>query len=650
MTWNMYFEQAAFILSLVLLISYILKHHLPFRAWTYFSWLIFLELVCTSSNIMACTMSSDPLSYGKDLVYLANIGFYTTFVMQIWTFAIYTIAMTGRSRTIIRLQWIIVSLPFVIMEIISLTTPLTHLLFYIDENGNYIRGTGYVIVWTLFLAFYVIVPLSFAWYYKTVMTPKRMLYTIGFWILILNGIILQGLFLSNILLEGFYNALAILIIYIDIQNPAMYMDADTGLFNQWALGEVLEEKIKYKQPISMVFVGIQDFQMLETIYGRAALMKAVCKIGDDLARVFPYIEVFYIHRGRFALLSRKKLSKEEFEKIGKAIRVRFEQPWQMEQNSIIFHSNMVYLPEYINKNSIKEVFELASRAISAVENKYDTSVIYISDEMMQDVEDYFRKERAVNKGIREDAVRIYYQPIFSVKEGKIVYAEALARMSDDKLGEISPQEFIKIAEQNGNIDILGQQIFAKVCRYIKDRDVSDMGIRSIGVNLSPVQCKNPMLETMILGCMERFEIDPSMINFEITESAIADKNVLDKKMKNFIEKGLKFSLDDYGTGYSNLIQVLDFPFQIVKIDKSIVWSYFNGKAQVLPGIISTFSARGYKIVAEGVETKEMVDELSRMGCDYLQGYYYSRPLSGDDFAIFMYDHNRVLAMEQMHLI
>ena len=129
-------------------------------------------------------------------------------------------------------------------------------------------------------------------------------------------------------------------------------------------------------------------------------------------------------------------------------------------------------------------------------------------------------------------------------------------------------------------------------------------------------------------------MDPKYINLEITESASSDVEVIRANMDALHQNGITFSLDDYGTGYSNLVTVLSLPFKIVKIDKSLVWAYFRDGKDILLKVLHTFEDQPVELVCEGVETEEMARQLADMGCDYEQGFYYSKPVPEDEFVAY----------------
>ena len=207
--------------------------------------------------------------------------------------------------------------------------------------------------------------------------------------------------------------------------------------------------------------------------------------------------------------------------------------------------------------------------------------------------------------------------------------EALVRLIDENLGFVPPDEFIPIAEKNGDILVIGEIVLEKVCAFIEEYHPEDYGIKSIHVNLSVVQCMQENIGIRLLNIIDKYKIPHGLIDFEITESTADNSSEnLDKIMDEFNKKGIDFSLDDYGTGYSNQSNLMRYPYSIVKIDKSLVWACdSNPKAFIsLKHTIAMIKDLDMKVLAEGVETQHHIDLLEQIGCEFLQGYFYSRPL------------------------
>ena len=240
--------------------------------------------------------------------------------------------------------------------------------------------------------------------------------------------------------------------------------------------------------------------------------------------------------------------------------------------------------------------------------------------------------------IREDRVEVFYQPIYSTHKKVFVSAEALVRIRDEEGNIIMPGNFIEVAERTGLIMRLGQIVFEKVCQLIQTKNPMQYGIEYIEVNLSVIQCGYENLASSYIKIMKKYKVPPSVINLEITETAtLNEKRTLLANMHQLREYGVTFSLDDFGTGQSNLNYIVDMPVDIVKFDKDMIQSYFeNDKAKfVMDAAMHMIHGLDLRIVSEGIETKEQYATMEKLGINYIQGYYFSKPLSQDKFITFI---------------
>ena len=239
--------------------------------------------------------------------------------------------------------------------------------------------------------------------------------------------------------------------------------------------------------------------------------------------------------------------------------------------------------------------------------------------------------RCLEKSLDRDELEVFLQPLMDSKTGKRIAAEALVRLRDDNGSLIRPDLFISMAEQEGYIVRLGEQVLAKVCRFIRDHDMEAMGIRWINVNLSPVQFMSRDVPSRFAEILKEYGVDESMIHLEITEQSMIDFSLLRDQITGLYNNGFEFSLDDYGSGYSNLSRVRQYPFTNIKIDMEVVWNYCKEKDMLLPALVDGFKKMNLSITAEGIETEEMAGAMKEISCDYLQGYYFSQPVPMDEF-------------------
>lgn len=185
---------------------------------------------------------------------------------------------------------------------------------------------------------------------------------------------------------------------------------------------------------------------------------------------------------------------------------------------------------------------------------------------------------------------------------------------------------------------IGKRVFEKACQFFQQNKLEEYGIEYIEVNLSTVQCVNDNLADDYIEIMENTQIDPHHINLEITESTSQyGKQTMIANMKKMIDYGVNFALDDFGTGASNLNYIVEMPVKIVKFDRGMIQAYFaSGKAKyVMDAAMHMIHGMGLKIVAEGVETNEEYRKMDEIKINFIQGYYFSRPLPEQEFLEFM---------------
>jgi EAL domain-containing protein (putative c-di-GMP-specific phosphodiesterase class I) len=252
----------------------------------------------------------------------------------------------------------------------------------------------------------------------------------------------------------------------------------------------------------------------------------------------------------------------------------------------------------------------------------------------------------LNRAIAEHKFRIYYQPIYSVAHGRFISAEALIRLIDDEYGFVSPGIFIPAAERKGVILPIGDFVLEDVHRFISENDLDKLGLEYIEVNLSVMQCLQEDLPAKLAMLGEKYGVSPDKVNLEITETTSADigAGIMDDNLELLSGMGYTFSLDDFGTGYSNMQRVSRLPLKIIKLDKSLVDDMQSPDGlSIMRNTVKMMRDIDKELVAEGVETEENLQCLEELGCHFIQGYYFSKPLPEDEFVECLKKHNKVTA-------
>ena len=217
-------------------------------------------------------------------------------------------------------------------------------------------------------------------------------------------------------------------------------------------------------------------------------------------------------------------------------------------------------------------------------------------------------------------------------ENRIVAFEALLRWNNKKLGFVSPAEFIPIAEKTGIIVEIGDWVLDKVCKKIREFKDKKYKFDNVAINVSPIQIKEANFKDKIIKTCEKNEIPLNLLEIEVTESALIELN--EEKIADLydlIKKDINISIDDFGTGYSSLSYLTVLPINTLKIDKSFVDNIEDEKNRaVIECILNLSKKLKYKVIAEGVEVKEQLNILMDLGCNIIQGYYFSKPVGEDE--------------------
>jgi len=439
-------------------------------------------------------------------------------------------------------------------------------------------------------------------------------------------------FMNNeLLLVGFASAIGLLILFVVMENPEANLDRRIGCFNAYALAEYIGKLLEKKKSFSVMEVSFRDLDYLEEhgVFVDQVLRNVVALSSRDTkGKVFKDINsnIVVIAEDDFVL-----------QNAAESILNNFAEDKILRKNVKI-----IILREGLSFSNMDEM----SRFFTFLRQGYskDLDGILLADDTM--IAKYMEKyivEEKIDAALKEDRVEVFFQPIYSNTEESFTSAEALVRIREVDGSFLSPGVFIPVAEANGQIVELGARVFELVCKFIKEYDMDSLGLHYIEVNLSVIQCQMTNLAEQLISIAEKYQVNPAQINLEITETgSISARNVLLRNMETLIEYGFSFSLDDFGKGESNLMYVVEMPVSIVKLDYDMSKAYFNTEKarHVLKAVVGMAHGMKLKIVAEGIETIEELEGMHQEGIDYIQGYYYSRPIPVLQFIEFVKQHNR----------
>lgn len=629
MIFSFDYTAAALIMQLLILVLYLSRRRVPTRINRVFLGLIVVDLITISADFLTRRLNVYWWNCAVWKLILCNTLFYVFYILRNFLFLDFTAELCEEWEENTVLRWLAVIFPMTGMELLVLLSPFTGWIFSITEQGV-AEGPLHVLIDVQFM--YCVVMMLVMLERGAGRNDLELDRTIGF--VFTGSLALGGLTriaFPTVSAVNLFSVFSMALMFFGYMNPELYTDIRTRVFNYKGWKLVLRERFhgrRSRDRGSLAGFMIRNYSEVRDIYGEKQFEAGMRLIGQYLNQQFRGMNVFYLGTGHFVIQSFRRFDEEAV--LGE-ITSQFTRHWKDEHTDIILSAGMIRLDrncilpdEETAIGCVRYAFEQVSRQVFS-----GTAVID-----RQTLKEYRRKtavRQVLNNALDENRLQIYLQPIVRAEDEKVVGCEALARLVDHNGKMIYPDEFIPAAEQNGIIIPLGEQMFRKACAFIASERVNLGDIEWINVNLSPIQCMDDSLADHFLEIIQELSVDARTVFLEVTEKALNDASVLHKHMARLREEGVSFVLDDFGSFSSNLDRLKENPFMSIKLDRKMVWNYFKSPDSILPHIIAACHEMNLTVVAEGIENSYMAETLRMLGCDYFQGYYYSRPIPAADF-------------------
>lgn len=634
MIYNFRFEIVAVMISAVILVSHTSNRLIRTRSIRLFTGITVLVLLSSLTDIFAIELLRNPWNYPIGIHYFVNCLYQVFFHSMGIVYFMLMYALSDNNKLPKRSHLILLSIPYIFSAFLDITNYFTHFVFYFDEQRNYVQGPHisfmYMQAW-----FYIILGCRKIIVHSNRFSKKNMTNIIFYTFVSIICVTIQWA-KPDAMIMGFVISVAILLVYLNMENPMDYYDREMNSFNRMAFTNVCNNLLNEKKHFKIIGIKLEEMKYLNDSIGmenRILLMKSISSFLFD---TFGKHNVYRLSRSKLAVIigtddvkNQKQLTE---------LQNRFLSPFEFGNMklSLTAFLDSVHCPE--DADTVEDVIDLLENSFDDQMSLDKLTIVRANKEIL------LKKKREsqilviLEKAIENNGFEVVYQPIYSLKEGRYKSAEALVRLKETELGMISPNEFIPVAEKNGLIIKIGVFVFKEVCRFLSRTKIWEQGIECIHINLSVIQCMQEKLYDQLFEIMDFYSLPYSFISLDVTESsANASKETLKKNMDILLQKHVNFSLDDYGTGFSNTTNLVEYTFKTVKLDKSLIWDAMQDeKAKViLNRLIKMIKELGMKVIAEGVETKDQVEMVTNLDCDYIQGFYYSHPLSQKDFILFM---------------
>lgn len=607
-------------LLLLIIISLTTKHLENFRSKMF---KIYLVGVFTNNclDVITCYTVTYYKTVPVWLNYLLNSVFLALQFLIPTVFMMYVYLRVAQNN---KIKWHFLNLaylPAAFGILLILTNIWTKYIFYFDETG-YHHGILHTYLY-INASLYAVGTIIYTIVCRKILKRRQCLIVCFIIMITLLPTLIQFL-VPNYMLSGVGTALSVYMIYLTNENLVVYIDSTTGALNRDAFVFHMNESYRKGMPEQIFILALDNFKIVNEVYGMKGGNQLLQMLVSALQNEYSDSQVFRFGGDTFAIAI-----EETTEGIKELDRIRriLHKPWRIHETEIEL-SACICLIHSIHHNE-DDLIHAMEYAVTQAKSIGKGQFFEVNEQAVNDIVRKTAIEQAMMAAIESEQFEVYYQPILDTHTGHFHSLEALARLNVPGYGYVSPEEFIRIAEQNGTILQIGMLILHEVCRFIKQYHLKSKGIEFVEVNLSVVQCMQDKIYQDIQTVLEQYNIPPAMINLEITESAAAySEERLIRNMARLSLTDITFSLDDYGSGYSNINYLVDLPFSIVKLDKYIVWAAVKKvtSRKILEHTISMFKDINLKIVAEGIEDLEMAEMITAMGADYLQGYFFSKPV------------------------
>ena len=459
--------------------------------------------------------------------------------------------------------------------------------------------------------------------------PKDSRRTAYYWVCLCLAAVLIQFIDNEIIIVGFFSTIGIMIIYMKLENPERYIDIDTGLFNKYAFKRCMRQLDETGESVAMLFLECDQLGQNGTVVDKEVRVEVFSFI-DSIKKIYPFRAsdegMILAVRGDADILE-----------LVKTINQRFDKPWG-KYKDVYLKTRMIILEDTSVLKSALDTKKVFNHIRYNKKLYGEDNFVIVDDNIIRETYREEEVDRMIMESLENDRVEVFYQPIYSTVSKTYESAEALMRIRQEDGTIIYPGQFIEVAEKRGSILLLGLQVFEAVCKFIEENNMEEIGLHYIEVNLSAVQCGYKNLAQEFIEIMKAHRVEPKYINLEITESAsIGNEKVFLDNLFLLKEYGVSFSLDDFGTGQSNLNYIVAMPVDIVKFDRSMTMSYFeNAKAKyVMDAAMMMIKGMNLEIVSEGIENKEQLEIMEELGIQYIQGYYFSKPLPKNRFIEFI---------------
>ena len=653
----------ALLFLVIVLVRYFSKRQLPLIRNRMFSITVVVACFNVVFDMLSSFVIERPAAYPVAAGYAICEIFYMLQLFFPVMMILYMLSLTSNLKYRNMKKILLAESPCILAMLIVLTNPVSRALFYID-NGVFYRGELFPLMYvvciysSLFCVFYALVA-------RKRLQDKYFLTISAFAILTCGSLALQT-WRPQLLVTSLAISVAVLLAYFVLQKPEDMVDHLTGLLNLEAMtahiNELIERDVKY----SVVILKVENVRRINNIFGYTIGSLTLQNVSDFLATFSPDLRernrldkkaniynhskenvpgdarrletalpsawAFRLLSNQFAIVS---TNSETHDFLVNYIHKRFEDPWYIRGLEMNLMETMVEITETETFSSGEELYKVIEIMLPTVP-KGDT--VSMSEYTLAKIERRISIEDALADAISQNRLQVLFQPVYNVKNGKFSKAEALIRFEHETLGYVTPDEFIPIAEQRGLVAEIDSYVLRKTCEFMKTCQDEGIELETVSVNLSVTEMASTSFPKQACAIVDEYKLDHEKFEFEIMEMYVSNSLMLiEENLGLLTGMGFHIAMDNYGTSDTSLAHLTALPLSTVKIDQSMLVAAEKSPRDlvVLENVIDMFRKMEVQTVAEGAEKVNQTEMVIRASVDYIQGFYYARPMSVEEFTSFV---------------
>ena len=630
---NYYLELASLIFLVAITVAYFSRKKFPVVTSILFGIGLITLVINLSLNLTFCQMLDFSNKVPVWQIEVTADFYFVSLIFLSYLLYLYVLYASGRSVGNNKL-YILTVIPTVCGMVLFFTNCLHHWCFefvYNAESGVYDFAPRaafislYVINWGMnFLA-----AVAYTIHFRKVLPKQLLRVLIILGIVVLSAAAIQTM-QPKYLVSGVAFTLCVMFAVVTVCDPDVKVDRISKAFNNEAFIDYINSQVFERQRKYYIIFDIESFGMFNEKFGLVAGDELLATIRRFVESVNKKTLIFKTQSSRFVLMCKDK---EEQDIMIGAIKERFARPFNIKKKMVKITLHLFY---FVNDNAFRNsdmYNDFLNRTLAMINFK-DSNYIELDHEFLERI----NRDRKI-KEILEECLRtgnglyMVYQPIFDINKKCFNHFEALIRLSNEELGYIGPAEFIPIAENFGLANEIDFFVLNETCAFLQ----RNPQIEVLEINISCAEFFNNPSERFIKTIKE-YQIDPSKICLEITETiAVKYPAKTQEFMRDLGRYGIKFAMDDFGSGYSNMARFITLPFSVAKLDKSLLNEQLNVEV-FFDAAVSLFKSLNIPIVIEGVETAEQLETAKQKEIEFVQGYYFSKPLIEEDLLEFLKDN------------